>query len=74
MVEERLHYRTCIVRAWRVGTPPAEEEAWRLTLEVPALGLRRGFSSFEDLAETMRLHLSAEDDDYSFTPERTDAT
>lgn len=64
MLEDRLHYRTCIVRAWRVGAAPAEEEAWRLTLEVPALGLRKGFSSFQELAETMWLHLSAEEDDH----------
>lgn len=69
MVEHRPHYRTCIVRAWREGTETTNDEAWRLTLEVPALGLRRGFSNFHELAETMWLHLSAEKEDGQTTPE-----
>jgi hypothetical protein len=73
MLEDRQHYRTCIVRAWRVETLPTEEEIWRLTLEVPALGLRKGFSSFQELAETMWLHLSTEEDDHPDAPELPDA-
>lgn len=61
LIEDRLHYRTCIVRAWReeTGTPPDGD--WRLTLEVPALGVRKGFSNFQELAESMWRHLSEDD-------------
>lgn len=57
MLEDRLHYRTCIVRAWREDTGTPEGTDWRLTLEVPGLGVRKGFNSFQDLTDTMRQHL-----------------
>jgi hypothetical protein len=57
MLEERLHYRACIVRAWREQVGQTEHD-WRLTLEVPSLGVRQGFSSFHDLVDSLRLHLA----------------
>lgn len=60
---KQMHYRTCIVRAWREPDTQSEEAAWRITLEVPASGVRQGFTSFHDLVEVLWDYLSAADDD-----------
>ena len=73
MLDDRLHYRTCIVRAWRDGTGVPDDANWRLTLEVPALGLRKGFNSFHELAESMWRHLSEESGEPPASPSVADA-
>lgn len=73
MVEHRPHYRTFVVHAWREASESAGDEVWRLTLEVPALGVRKGFSNFQELAETMRLHLTVTELDHPATSDDPDA-
>lgn len=73
MLEDRLHYRSCIVRAWREGAGAPDDADWRLTLEIPALGLRKGFNSFQELAESMWRHLSEESDDPAAAAAESDA-
>lgn len=54
-------YRTCIVRAWVEQQGEHEDQTWRLTLEIPRLGLRRGFHSREELVQFLLFHLFADD-------------
>lgn len=62
MLEDHLRYRTCIVRAWREGPGAADGAGLRLTLEVPSLGLRKGFSSYQELTDSLWHHLSEDAD------------
>lgn len=57
MLDDHLYYRTCIVRAWREETGTVDGAGWRLTLEVPSLGLRKGFHRYEELTDTLWQHL-----------------
>ena len=65
MTGEPLHYSTCIVRAWLESYAGAEEKTWRLTLEVPATGLRRGFHDREEFLAALLTHLFADGDEAS---------
>jgi len=57
-----LQYRTCIVRAWFEKAGGSDDErTWRLTIETPSTGERRGFSNREDFMEALLQHLFAND-------------
>ncbi len=73
MLDDRLHYRTCIVRAWREDVGAPDDAGWRLTLEVPALGLRKGFNSYAELAESMWRHLSEDNSENPVADPGSDA-
>jgi hypothetical protein len=60
-VKSHLHYRTCIVRAWREPGAAGAESTWRLVLEVPASGARYGFNDFQDLVDTLHRHLAVDE-------------
>lgn len=56
-----LHYRTCIVRAWHEEKTDDDERAWRLTIETPATGARKGFNSREEFIDALFQHLTPDD-------------
>ncbi len=58
-----VHYRTCIVRAWLESGVEAHKKTWRLTLEVPAMGLCRGFHDRDEFLDALLAHLFADVDD-----------
>lgn len=55
------HYRICIVRVWREDTH-SHEPAWRITLELPADGIRRGVQSRDELIDVLCRYLFEEQD------------
>ena len=61
MPTEALHYRTYIIRAWAEEGPDAGRRAWRLTIETPSTGERRGFSSREKFMNALYQYLFDDD-------------
>lgn len=57
-MEDHLHYRTCIVRAWREDDGTRQKTTWRYTLMMPSQSVSQGFSSFQELVDSLRLHLA----------------
>ena len=55
------HYRTCIIRVWIEEGTDETERAWRLTIETPSTGERRGFSSREEFMKALARHLFTEE-------------
>ncbi len=60
-LENLLHYRTCIVRAWREDDGSRQKTIWRYTLTMPSQNVSHGFSSFQELVDSMQRHLSPVD-------------
>ena len=56
-----LVYRTYIVRAWLETESDDGKRAWRLVIETPSTGERRGFSSSEAFIEALCQRLLADD-------------
>jgi len=61
MPTEALHYHTYIIHAWAEEGPDAGRRAWRLTIETPSTGERRGFSSREEFISALIMHLFGDD-------------
>ena len=60
-LEDHLHYRTCIVRAWREDDGSRQKTIWRYALTMPSQNVSHGFSSFQDLVDSMQHHLAVVD-------------
>jgi hypothetical protein len=56
-----LHYRTCIIRAWTEEGLDSDKPVWRLIIETPSTGERRGFSSREEFISALIMHLFGDD-------------
>ena len=61
MPVKSLIYRTYIVRAWLEAESDDGKRAWRLVIETPSTGERRGFSSREAFIDALCQRLLADD-------------
>lgn len=58
MTSTQLHYSVFIVRAWKEQTAGAPEDIWRFTMTEPCSNIRHGFTTPEELRDTLYLALN----------------
>lgn len=58
MVKHLAPYRTYVIRCWQEPCSQPSTCTYRFSLEVPASGERRGFTSLEELMNAIELALS----------------